>query len=129
MKRSGWLAADEGMQRMAAMIQAMQSIQASGAGIAAIAKTIDEIAFQTNLLTLNAAIELDAPATATRDAVQGLRVLVHGSGHTAGGVRRDGASATGHLGPGALPRMGQERSGLIGATAVRIGPPISVCGR
>ncbi|HTZ19919.1 MAG TPA: methyl-accepting chemotaxis protein [Opitutaceae bacterium] len=50
-------AADQGRTEMETMIGAMQEIQASSASIAKIIKTIDEIAFQTNILALNAAVE------------------------------------------------------------------------
>jgi methyl-accepting chemotaxis protein len=55
--RSAAQAAEAGMQDMQALAQAMESIKASGADVAKIARTIDEIAFQTNILALNAAVE------------------------------------------------------------------------
>ncbi|MBI5772026.1 MAG: chemotaxis protein [Verrucomicrobia bacterium] len=50
-------AAESGVHDMEAMNTAMQDIKASSDGIAKIIKTIDEIAFQTNILALNAAVE------------------------------------------------------------------------
>ncbi|MGD1083925.1 MAG: methyl-accepting chemotaxis protein [Verrucomicrobiota bacterium] len=49
--------ADAGANDMRLMSQAMQEIKTSGDDIGKIIKTIDEIAFQTNILALNAAVE------------------------------------------------------------------------
>jgi methyl-accepting chemotaxis protein len=51
------VAADQGVQDMQTMSQAMNAIQSSSNDIAKIIKAIDEIAFQTNILALNAAVE------------------------------------------------------------------------
>lgn len=57
LSRQARLAADAGATDMQAMSAAMTDIKASSDGIAKIIKTIDEIAFQTNILALNAAVE------------------------------------------------------------------------
>jgi methyl-accepting chemotaxis protein len=49
--------AQEGVRNMMEMTTAMEAIERSSSDVAKIVKSIDEIAFQTNILALNAAVE------------------------------------------------------------------------
>lgn len=49
--------AKEGVHNMSEMTAAMEAIEKSSSDVAKIVKSIDEIAFQTNILALNAAVE------------------------------------------------------------------------
>lgn len=55
--REAVVAAEEGAGEMKSMNEAMGAIESSSQQIGKILKTIDEIAFQTNILALNAAVE------------------------------------------------------------------------
>jgi methyl-accepting chemotaxis protein len=63
--------ADEGVTRMAHLLDAVSTIKTSADATARIVRTIDEIAFQTNLLALNAAVE----AARAGDAGRGFAVV------------------------------------------------------
>lgn len=64
-------AADKGNSEMGVMLDAMQELKRSSGEISKIIKVIDEIAFQTNILSLNAAVE----AARAGDAGKGFAVV------------------------------------------------------
>lgn len=64
-------AADKGNSEMGVMLEAMQELKRSSGEISKIIKVIDEIAFQTNILSLNAAVE----AARAGDAGKGFAVV------------------------------------------------------
>lgn len=63
--------ASEGNNEMQIMLQAMEELKSSSSEISKIIKVIDEIAFQTNILSLNAAVE----AARAGDAGKGFAVV------------------------------------------------------
>ncbi len=71
LSRKSRQAAESGAGEMRHLATAMQDIQVAGKDIAKVIKTIDQIAFQTNILALNAAVE----AARAGEAGQGFAVV------------------------------------------------------
>ena len=126
-------AADSGATDMQAMSNAMDAIKAASANIGKIIKTIDEIAFQTNILALNAAVEAarageaglgfavvaeevralaQRSATAARETAEKIEDAIHKSEHGAALSTRVAASLD------EIVTKAREVDELVGAIAV-----------
>ncbi|MCI5578987.1 MAG: methyl-accepting chemotaxis protein, partial [Oscillospiraceae bacterium] len=84
-------AINEGNEKMSRMLEAMQEINATSSEIANIIKTIQDISFQTNILSLNASIE----AARAGEAGKGFAVVAGEVGNLASKTAEAAKSTTG----------------------------------
>jgi hypothetical protein len=110
-------AADKGAADMHDMSLAMEAIKVSSDDIAKIIKTIDEIAFQTNILALNAAVE----AARAGEAGMGFAVVADEVRNLAQRSAQAAKETAGKI-EGAIVKTGQgvEISGKVAATLTEI---------
>jgi methyl-accepting chemotaxis protein len=110
-------AADNGAADMKSMTAAMDAISHSGDEIAKIVRTIDEIAFQTNILALNAAVEAARAGSAGAGfavVADEVRALAQRSAQAA---KETAAKIEGSI---AKTKQGVEISGQVAASLTQI---------
>ena len=98
-------AAEQGVSDVQLMSNAMETIKASSHDIAKIIKTIDEIAFQTNILALNAAVEAARAGEAGMGfavVAEEVRGLAHRSAQAAKETETQISTAISNIESGAL---------------------------
>jgi uncharacterized phage infection (PIP) family protein YhgE len=107
--------AEEGKQAIATLREAVADVEQSGSAITGILKTIDEIAFQTNILALNAAIE----AARAGEAGAGFAVVADEVRTLAQRSATAARETTALLAGGGAAATGQRRGVVEGLTKIR----------
>jgi methyl-accepting chemotaxis protein len=114
--------ARSGEQEMSGMVSAMDAIQSASGEISKIIRTIDEIAFQTNILALNAAVEAARAGQAgvgfavVADAVRTLAQRSAQAAAQSASCIEDAINKT-KLGIGACQRVGEHLTQIVSHSA------------